>query len=93
MLVLDDEDVKKIADGVLQSSPPAVVSSCALLGFPLSDWVYIATIIYTFVGILSIIKRYWVDPYLRAKRRLREIEARIKREYEQQKSKENHTRT
>lgn len=93
MLVLDDEDVKKIADGVLQSSPPAVVSSCTLLGFPLSDWVYIATIIYTFVGILSIIKRYWVDPYLRAKRRLREIEARIKREYEQQKSKENNTRT
>lgn len=93
MLVIDDEDVKKIADGVLQSSPPAVVSSCTLLGFPLSDWVYIATIIYTFVGILSIIKRYWVDPYLRAKRRLREIEARIKREYEQQKSKENNTRT
>lgn len=93
MLVLDDEDVKKIADGVLQSSPPAVVSSCTLLGFSLSDWVYIATIIYTFVGILSIIKRYWVDPYLRAKRRLREIEARIKREYEQQKSKENNTRT
>lgn len=93
MLVLDDEDVKKIADGVLQSSPPAVVSSCTLLGFPLSDWVYIATIIYTFVGILSIIKRYWVDPYLRAKRRLREIEARIKREHEQQKRKENNTRT
>lgn len=93
MLVLDDEDVKKIADGVLQSSPPAVVSSCTLLGFPLSDWVYIATIVYTIVGILSIIKRYWVDPYLRAKRRLREIEARIRRENEQQKSKENHTRT
>lgn len=93
MLVIDDEDVKKIAEGVLQSSPPAVVSSCTLLGFPLSDWVYIATIIYTIVGILSIIKRYWVDPYLRAKRRLREIEASIKREYEQQKSKENHTRT
>lgn len=92
MLVIDDEDVKKIAEGVLQSSPPAVVSSCTLLGFPLSDWVYIATIIYTIVGILSIIKRYWVDPYLRAKRRLREIEARIKREYEQQ-EKENHTRT
>ena len=90
MLVLDDEDVKKIADSVLQSSPPAVVSSCTLLGFPLSDWVYIATIIYTFVGILSIIKRYWVDPYLRAKRRLREIEARIKKEHEE---KENHTRT
>ena len=93
MLVIDDEDVKKIAEGVLQSSPPAVVSSCTLLGFPLSDWVYIATIIYTIVGILSIIKRYWVDPYLRAKRRLREIEARIKREHEQQKIKENHTGT
>lgn len=92
MLVLDDEDVKKIADNVLQSSPPAVVSSCTLLGFPLSDWVYIATIIYTFVGILSIIKRYWVDPYLRAKRRLREIVERIEREHEQQ-EKENHTRT
>lgn len=85
MLVLDDEDVKKIADGVLQSSPPAVVSSCTLLGFPLSDWVYVATIIYTIVGILSIIKRYWVDPYFRAKRRLRQIEERIRREHEQQK--------
>lgn len=92
MLVIDDEDVKKIAEGVLQASPPAVVSSCTLLGFPLSDWVYIATIIYIFVGILSIIKRYWVDPYLRTKRRLREIEARIKRKHEQQ-EKENHTRT
>lgn len=85
MLVIDDENAKKIAEGILQSSPPAVVSSCTLLGFLLSDWVYIATIIYTIVGILSIIKRYWVDPYLRAKRRLREIEARLKREYEQQK--------
>ena len=85
MLVIDDEDVKKIAEGILQSSPPAVVSSCTLLGFPLSDWVYIATIIYTIVGILSIIKRYWVDPYFRAKRSPRQIEERIRREHEQQK--------
>lgn len=81
-MVLDDEDVKKLVDVALQASPPTVVSCTTLLGIPLSEWVYLVTILYTIVGVITIIKKHWVDPYLRAKKRLRDIERRLKEEYE-----------
>ena len=79
-MVLDDEDVEKITEGLIQMSPPTLVSCTSLLGIPLSDWVYIATIVYTFVGAITIIKRHWIDPYFEAKRRLKEIEKKLKEE-------------
>lgn len=77
-MILDDEDVEKITEGLIQVSPPTLVSCTSLLGIPLSDWVYIATIVYTFVGAITIIKRHWIDPYLEARRRLKDIEKKIK---------------
>nr|DAL76087.1 MAG TPA: holin [Caudoviricetes sp.] len=40
-----------------------------ILGLPLSDWVYVITIIYTFVGICTMIKKHWVEPWLEKKRK------------------------
>lgn len=79
-MVLSDEEAKKIAEEILQFTPPTVVSCTTLFGLPLSEWVYLVTILYTIVGILTVIKRHWIDPYLRAKRRLRMIEERLKNE-------------
>lgn len=76
MFYLDDEDIREFLDGILQVSPPAVVSCTTLLGIPLSDWVYIATIIYTIVGICTIIKRHWITPWLRQKKKLLLLEHR-----------------
>lgn len=53
---------------IVAMSPPALVSSTVFLGLTLSDWVYVGTIIYTIVGIVTMIKKHWVDPYLAAKR-------------------------
>lgn len=83
-MVFSDEEAKKIAEEILQFTPPTVVSCTTLFGLPLSEWVYLVTILYTIVGILTVIKRHWIDPYLRAKRRLRHIEEKIKHEYEQE---------
>lgn len=83
-MVLSDEEAKKIAEEILQFTPPTVVSCTTLFGLPLSEWVYLVTILYTMVGILTVIKRHWIDPYLRAKRRLRMIEEKLKHEYEQE---------
>lgn len=77
-----NEDNEKIAESLLTVSPPAIISTTTLLGIPLSDWVYISTIIYTIVGICTIIKRHWIDPWRYQKRRLLEIKHRIKIENE-----------
>ena len=44
---------------LVQLSPPVVVSSVTILGVSLHDWVYVATIIYTIVGIATLIKKHW----------------------------------
>lgn len=49
-------------------SPPIAVTGVTVLGVALSDWVYIGTIVYTIVGIITMIKKYWVDPYLAARK-------------------------
>ena len=53
---------------IVAISPPALVSSTVFLGLTLSDWVYVGTIIYTIIGITTMIKKHWVDPYLAAKK-------------------------
>nr|DAE51225.1 MAG TPA: holin [Caudoviricetes sp.]DAI49089.1 MAG TPA: holin [Caudoviricetes sp.] len=52
-----------------QITPSVAVSSAVILGLPLSDWVYIVTIVYTFVGICTMIKKHWIDPWLEKKRK------------------------
>lgn len=75
-MILKDEDNEKILEGLVSVSPPTVVSCTTLLGIPLSDWVYISTIIYTLVGILTLIKRYWIDPWREQRKKLLAIQYR-----------------
>jgi hypothetical protein len=62
------EDGGSISKDIINMSPPIAVTGVTFLGVALSDWVYIGTIVYTIVGIITMIKKYWVDPYLAARR-------------------------
>lgn len=62
------EDGSSIAKDIINMSPPIAVTGVTVLGVALSDWVYIGTIVYTIVGILTMIKKHWVDPYLAARK-------------------------
>lgn len=53
---------------LINMSPPIAVTGVTFLEVALSDWVYIGTIVYTIVGILTMIKKHWVDPYLAARK-------------------------
>lgn len=65
--VADEQNT--ILENIVQITPSLAVSSAAFLGLPLSDWVYIVTIVYTFVGICTMIKKHWIDPWLEKKRK------------------------
>ena len=64
-----DEKSGNLAENIAQVAPSLAVSSAVILGLPLSDWVYVITILYTFVGICTMIKKYWVEPWLEKKRK------------------------
>lgn len=53
---------------IINMSPPIAVTGVTVLGVALSDWVYIGTIVYTIVGIITMIKKHWVAPYLAARK-------------------------
>lgn len=63
------EEQNTILENITQITPSLAVSSAVFLGLPLSDWVYIVTIVYTFVGICTMIKKHWIDPWLEKKRK------------------------
>ncbi len=63
------EEQNTILENIAQITPSVAVSSAVFLGLPLSDWVYIVTIVYTFVGICTMIKKHWIDPWLEKKRK------------------------
>lgn len=63
------EEQNTILENIAQITPSLAVSSAVFLGLPLSDWVYIVTIVYTFVGICTMIKKHWIDPWLEKKRK------------------------
>lgn len=63
------DEQNNILENMAQITPSVAVSSAVILGFPLSDWVYIVTIVYTFVGICTMIKKHWIDPWLEKKRK------------------------
>lgn len=62
------EDGGSPVKDIINMSPPIAVTGVAFLGVALSDWVYIGTIVYTIVGIITMIKKHWVDPYLAARK-------------------------
>lgn len=57
-----------VKDIIISMSPPIAVTGVTFLGVALSDWVYIGTLVYTIVGIITMIKKHWVDPYLAARK-------------------------
>lgn len=63
------EEQNNILENMAQITPSVAVSSAVILGLPLSDWVYIVTIVYTFVGICTMIKKHWINPWLEKKRK------------------------
>lgn len=63
------DEQNNVLENIAQIAPSLAVSSAAFLGLPLSDWVYIVTIVYTFVGICTMIKKHWIDPWLEKKRK------------------------
>lgn len=63
------DEQNNILENTAQITPSVAVSSAVILGLPLSDWVYIVTIVYTFVGICTMIKKHWIDPWLEKKRK------------------------
>lgn len=63
------DEQNNILENMAQITPAVAVSSAVILGLPLSDWVYIVTIVYTFVGICTMIKKHWIDPWLEKKRK------------------------
>ena len=63
------DEQNNILENMAQITQSVAVSSAVILGLPLSDWVYIVTIVYTFVGICTMIKKHWIDPWLEKKRK------------------------
>lgn len=61
---MSDTEVGELLEDVASVAPAVAVSSFIVCGLPLSDWVYVVTIIYTFVGICTMIKKHWIDPWL-----------------------------
>lgn len=62
------EDGGSRVKDIISMSPPLAVTGVTFLGVALSDWVYIGTIVYTIVGIITMIKKHWVDSYLAARK-------------------------
>ena len=61
---MSDTEAEELLENVASVTPAVAVSSSIVFGLPLSDWVYVVTIIYTFVGICTMIKKHWIDPWL-----------------------------
>ena len=61
---------KDVLETVANATPAITVSSLIIFGLPLNDWVYVLTIVYTFIGICTMIKKHWINPLLE-KRQLR----------------------
>ena len=64
-----EEESGNLAENIAQVAPSLAVSSAVILGLPLSDWVYVITIIYTFVRISTMIKKHWVEPWLEKRKK------------------------
>lgn len=76
------EDEGSPVKDIINMSPPIAITGVTFLGVALSDWVYIGTIVYTIVGILTMIKKHWVAPYLAARKVRINEEQRILRQRE-----------
>lgn len=76
------EDEGSPVKDIINMSPPIAITGVTFLGVALSDWVYIGTLVYTIVGIITMIKKHWVDPYLAARKVRINEEQRIIRQRE-----------
>lgn len=69
---MSDTEVEALLKNVASVAPAVAVSSSIVFGLPLSDWVYVVTILYTFVGICTMIKKHWIDPLLENRRLMKD---------------------
>ena len=51
---------EQIAD-LAKAAPPIAITSVTVLGFPMSDWVLLATLIYTVLQISLVVRRLLVS--------------------------------
>lgn len=63
---------KDVLETVVNATPAITVSSLIIFGLPLNDWVYVLTILYTFIGICTMIKKHWINPWLENRRIIKE---------------------
>lgn len=42
-----------------QSTPPVAITTLSLIGIPLSDWVYIFTLLYLLLQIIYLIRKFF----------------------------------
>lgn len=50
---------QEFSDVTLAGLPPVAVSSMTFLGYPLSEWIYVVTILYTLVATFTLLKKLW----------------------------------
>lgn len=53
--------MEDLNEELLKNAPPVGVSTLSLLGIPLSDFVYLMTILYIFIQIICIIIKTYVS--------------------------------
>lgn len=58
---LAEVDINEMLSTLIQVSPPVTVSVITILGLTLHEWVYVATILYTLIAIITLIKKHWID--------------------------------
>lgn len=52
---------------IAPATPPVFVSGLTLFGVQLHDWVYLATLLYTFIAIVTLIRKNWLTKKLEVK--------------------------
>lgn len=58
---LTEADIDEMVSSIIQISPPVTVSVITVLGLTLHEWVYVVTILYTLIAIVTLIKKHWID--------------------------------
>lgn len=61
---------KDTLETIANATPAITVSSLIIFGLPLNDWVYVLTILYTFLGICTMIKKHWINSWLENKKKM-----------------------
>lgn len=56
-----DDLLQEAISALVKASPSITVTGMTILGITLHQWVYVVTIIYTLVALITLIKKHWFD--------------------------------